>query len=180
MSISKADVDDNSQLYAASLATPIGKVGLYATADFFYKLKFLPSEMELIAPSSPSVAKIVEELCCYFRDPNFRFSIPLEIHGTTLQRAIWQALCAIPVGTTLTYGALAKQLNTSPRVVGNACRANSFPIIIPCHRVVGVAGLGGYAGEIAADGSDNSCGGSSSGESMLAKKRWLLQHEGAM
>ncbi len=61
------------------------------------------------------------------------------------------------------FGALAERLHTSPRAVGNACRANPIPIVIPCHRVVSATGLGGYSGK--------------TGGAQLALKRRLLEHE---
>jgi methylated-DNA-[protein]-cysteine S-methyltransferase len=84
--------------------------------------------------------------------------------GTPFQRRVWQRLSAIPAGETLTYGALARELGTSARAVGGACRTNPIPLVIPCHRVVATNGLGGYSGERGGD--------------WLAKKRWLLAHEG--
>lgn len=52
---------------------------------------------------------------------------------------------AIPYGETRTYGELASDLNNQPQPVGNACGNNSIPIVIPCHRVVGATGLGGFS-----------------------------------
>lgn len=66
--------------------------------------------------------------------------------GTKFQRKVWHALCLIPPGQTKTYGKLAKELNTSPRALANACRKNPFPLLIPCHRVLAKTGIGGYAG----------------------------------
>lgn len=63
----------------------------------------------------------------------------------------------------MTYGEVAKIVGTSPRIVGNACRRNPIPLIIPCHRVLAKAGLGGYFGV------DH--------EHFLQIKRWLLAHE---
>ena len=77
---------------------------------------------------------------------------------------VWQALQKIPYGEVKTYGQLAKELKSSARAVGNACRANPIPIVIPCHRIVAVSGIGGYAGKT--DGP------------VLERKRWLLAHEG--
>ena len=65
-----------------------------------------------------------------------------------------------------TYGELAKLLNTSAQAVGNACRENPIPIIIPCHRVVSRASLGGYCGKTSG--------------SKIQIKTWLLQNEGAI
>ena len=104
------------------------------------------------------------ELQHYFNNRDHRFSIPLRLQGTEFQKRVWSALCQIPVGTTLSYGQLAEQLHSSARAVGNACRANPVPIIVPCHRVVGKQGIGGYDGK--------------PGGRRLAIKRWLLEHEG--
>jgi methylated-DNA-[protein]-cysteine S-methyltransferase len=52
----------------------------------------------------------------------------------------------IPYGKTRTYGALAEKLKSGARPVGTACGRNTIPIIIPCHRVIGTATLGGYSG----------------------------------
>ncbi|WP_235602990.1 methylated-DNA--[protein]-cysteine S-methyltransferase [Piscirickettsia litoralis] len=72
----------------------------------------------------------------------------------------------IPRGQTLTYGELAKKLQTGPRAIGAACRTNPIPVIIPCHRIVSKQGMGGFHGK-------------TSGK-FLTIKEWLLQHEGAL
>ena len=54
-------------------------------------------------------------------------------------------MCAIPYGETMEYGEIARKLGSMPQPVGNACGRNSIPIIIPCHRVVGASGLGGFS-----------------------------------
>jgi methylated-DNA-[protein]-cysteine S-methyltransferase len=66
-------------------------------------------------------------------------AIPVATGGTEFQRAVWNALRTIPVGTTTTYGTLAKQLGhpTAVRAVGAANGANPVPIVVPCHRVIG-------------------------------------------
>ncbi|HRK96528.1 MAG TPA: MGMT family protein, partial [Rhodospirillales bacterium] len=61
--------------------------------------------------------------------------------------SVWRRLVAIPWGQTVSYGALAAELASSPRAIARACAANPIPIIIPCHRVVAASGgLGGYSG----------------------------------
>jgi methylated-DNA-[protein]-cysteine S-methyltransferase len=77
---------------------------------------------------------------------------------------VWDALRAIPYGTTLSYGELARRLGDvrATRAVGAANGKNPIPIIVPCHRVVGANGaLTGFGGG-------------------LDRKRWLLEHEGAL
>ena len=90
-------------------------------------------------------------------------SVPVNPGGTAFQQQVWLALRQIPAGTVATYGELAKILGkpTAYRAVGMANSLNPVAIALPCHRVVGTNGqLTGYAGG-------------------LARKRWLLHHEGA-
>lgn len=89
-------------------------------------------------------------------------TLALDPGGTAFQRSVWEALRAIPAGTTATYGAVARRLGRprAMRAVGAANGANPISIVIPCHRLVGHDGaLTGYAGG-------------------LDRKRWLLRHEG--
>ncbi len=119
------------------------------------------------------IQKIKNELECYLSDASFQFSLPCNFQlGTLFQQKVWQALTEIPSGEVKTYGALAKELDTSARAVGNACRRNLFPVIIPCHRVVSASGVGGYAGDTldVQKGDIN----------FLRIKQWLLAHEAAL
>lgn len=79
----------------------------------------------------------------------FRQSIFIR-EGTPFQQRVWDLICRIPAGATRTYGSLAQSLGnrTLARAVGQACGANPIALLIPCHRVVGHAGLGGFAGGI--------------------------------
>jgi methylated-DNA-[protein]-cysteine S-methyltransferase len=88
--------------------------------------------------------------------------LPLLTNGTPFQRSVWDALLKIPVGTTTSYGALARSLGDvkTTRAVGLANGANPIAIVVPCHRVIGADGtLTGYGGG-------------------LHRKAWLLRHEG--
>jgi len=90
-------------------------------------------------------------------------AIPVATGGTDFQRTVWAALRMIPAGETLSYGALAQQINnpSAVRAVGLANGANPIAIVVPCHRVIGANGsLTGYGGG-------------------LPRKQWLLEHEGA-
>ena len=108
--------------------------------------------------------EVVRQLERYFEDPEWHFDLPLDLVGTPFQQRLWQALRKIPVGTTDTYGQLASQLNSGAQAVGQACRRNPVPVVVPCHRIVSLQGMGGYAGEV-------------DGEKMRIK-RALLAHEG--
>ena len=82
--------------------------------------------------------------------------MPLHFTGTDFQKEVWEILCAIPYGQTMTYGEIAKQIaakkglpRMSAQAVGGAVGHNGISIIVPCHRVVGANGsLTGYAGGI--------------------------------
>ncbi len=142
--------------------SPLGKLGITTADDAVMGISFAPKQQEYSEPNA-KVIEAIEQLEQYFNNPQYKFNLPMKLQGTELQKKVWQALRTIPCGTVKTYGELAEQLGTSPRVIGNACRSNPVPIIIPCHRVVAQNGLGGYCG-------------AESGK-MLDTKQWLLRHE---
>jgi methylated-DNA-[protein]-cysteine S-methyltransferase len=95
------------------------------------------------------LVEAADQLRAYFAGRRGRFDLPLSAHGTEFQQNVWSAVAAIPYGTTTTYSALAAALGrpNARRAVGAANGRNPLPIIVPCHRVVGVAGgLTGYGG----------------------------------
>ncbi|MCW9013256.1 MAG: methylated-DNA--[protein]-cysteine S-methyltransferase [Gammaproteobacteria bacterium] len=108
--------------------------------------------------------EVKDQILQYCHSADFQFDLALSPQGTDFQQRVWQCLIAIPAGQVRTYGDIAAELGSSPRAVGNACRANPIPLIIPCHRVVSRAGIGGFAGDI-------------SGGKVKLKQR-LLRHEG--
>jgi methylated-DNA-[protein]-cysteine S-methyltransferase len=73
---------------------------------------------------------------------------PFIERGTPFQREVWRLIARIPYGQTKTYGELAGMLGKkgAARAIGQACNANPVALFIPCHRVVGTLGLGGFAG----------------------------------
>ncbi len=95
----------------------------------------------------PVFAETERWLAAYFSGKDPGEPPPLRPCGTPFQRAVWEALRAIPYGETLSYGALARRLGSSARAVGGAVGRNPISILIPCHRVLGADGsLTGYAG----------------------------------
>ncbi len=104
------------------------------------------------------------QLTAYFAGRRKDFALPLAPEGSPDEQRVWALMAKIPYGATRSYGALARDLQLSPRAVGHACGRNPLPIFLPCHRVVGAHGeLGGYSG----------AGG-------VETKRKLLQVEGAL
>jgi methylated-DNA-[protein]-cysteine S-methyltransferase len=87
----------------------------------------------------------------YWLDADNVINIKLLKQGSDYRRHVWAELCKIPFGETMTYSALARKIGSSARAVGNACRDNPYPLIIPCHRVVSVSGMGGYCGQTMGD-----------------------------
>lgn len=141
--------------------TPVGGLIIIREADCVTEVKFALADMENFYPSPPN--DVATELNAYFNNAIHRINLPTKTAGTEFQQRVWRALCEIPSGRTLTYGALAAKINSSPRAVGQACRKNPLPVIVPCHRIVSANGMVGYAGE-------------TEGE-LPSIKQWLLQHE---
>ena len=115
------------------------------------QIEFADSQLKSSKSLPSLIDNTVQQIEYYFSDPTHVFDLPLSNASTPFQHKVRHALQIIPVGSTLTYQQLAQQLNTSPRAIGNACRANAFPIIIPCHRIVATNGLGGFAGKVAGE-----------------------------
>jgi methylated-DNA-[protein]-cysteine S-methyltransferase len=95
---------------------------------------------------TPLLLRARDALQTYFDGDPAPFDLPLAPRGTPYQRRVWSALCAIPRGQTRSYAAIAATAGGSARSVGQANAANPIPILIPCHRVVGSLGPGGYSG----------------------------------
>ncbi len=144
--------------------SPIGPLGVILMHGCVQGVEFLDRRSNPFASDDPAALEAQRQLQHYLRDSAVGFSLPLQLLGTDFQKRVWQALTRISRGSVRTYGEIASELNTSPRAVGNACRANPVPLLVPCHRVVSACGIGGFAG--ATRGR------------RLEIKRWLLQHEG--
>lgn len=163
-------------LSRSCLPTPIGQLvlvhdeeGVLWAAEFHDDpagieaslARFLPGA--LIAADVPVPVALAEAFAGYFRGAFDSFDeIMTGRFGSPFERAVWAALRAIPPGKTRSYAAIAAMLGDTAkaRAVGAANARNPLAIIVPCHRVIGSDGaLTGYAGA-------------------LARKEWLLRHEG--
>jgi methylated-DNA-[protein]-cysteine S-methyltransferase len=94
-------------------------------------------------------ARVREQLRRYFRGELTSFEVPIALKGTEFQRQVWEELCRIPYGQTISYGELARRIGNpnAMRAVGLANGRNPIGIIVPCHRVIGANGtLTGYGG----------------------------------
>ncbi len=84
------------------------------------------------------------QLAEYFDHKRKTFDLPIAF-APGLTGDVQRAMCAIPIGETRTYGDLAKELGVPAQAIGQACGANPIPVIVPCHRILGAAGLGGFS-----------------------------------
>jgi methylated-DNA-[protein]-cysteine S-methyltransferase len=156
-----------SDLFSAIVAAPFGAVGIRTDAGSVRELVYLPphfAEKDAVDAMAELAAQQVTQ---YFADPDFVFTLPLMAAGSPYQQRVWAAIKAIARGTVRTYGQVARDIGSAPRAVGQACGANWFPLVIPCHRVTAAGGLGGFANHADEHGFH------------LSVKRWLLRHEGA-
>ena len=139
------------------------KVAVATRHERVVEIRFLPAAAAPVAPTNALAERAARQLERYRNDPDTKFELPVTVVGSDLQRGVWDAMCAIPRGSTRTYGELARELGADARAIGQACGDNRLPIVIPCHRVVAADGIGGFA--------------HATGGYLLEVKRWLLMHE---
>jgi methylated-DNA-[protein]-cysteine S-methyltransferase len=167
-------MSESGKLFFDHVETPVGRLVLVAdNAGQLRMLSFHSAEDEWrrefkrwFAGATPVARRdpfgLVSKLKAYFEgDMDALESIPVSFGGTPFQNKVWNALRGISVGTTTSYGALAKKIGEpkAMRAVGLANGSNPIAIVVPCHRVIGSDGtLTGYGGG-------------------LPRKRWLLDHE---
>ena len=137
--------------FTSTVNTPIGQLILESDGDFLTGI-WLPTSHRTSNDhrydALPVLDKTAEQLDEYFaRERNF-FDLPTKLEGTEFQREVWGELSRIAYGETITYGELARRVGRPQgfRAVGQANGRNPLPIVVPCHRVAAVNGLGGYAG----------------------------------
>jgi AraC family transcriptional regulator, regulatory protein of adaptative response / methylated-DNA-[protein]-cysteine methyltransferase len=100
-----------------------------------------------LTPDDAGLAEMVEQVVTFLNAPHKGLDLPLDIRGSALEQAVWQALRQVPAGHTVTYGQIAKTLPlpATAQDVGAACAANVLAVAIPCHRVVKADGsISGY------------------------------------
>ena len=138
------------------LESPVGQLLLVADADHLRGISFPNGSRK----QEPQVGwrrddawfpATTAQLRSYFAGELKEFDLPLLFDGTPFQNTVWQALCDIPYGETMSYGALAEKLGNAKasRAIGAANGANPLPIVAPCHRVIGAdRSLTGFGGGV--------------------------------
>lgn len=138
--------------------SPLGPLTLLERDGAIAELRFGAGISEDATALLQTAADQVTE---YFAGDRKEFDLPFAQPASPFQKAMRQAMLAIPFGRTCTYGDIAKAIGRPAQAVGQGCGQNAIPIIVPCHRVVAAGGkLGGFSG----------------GEG-APTKRWLLAHE---
>ncbi len=138
--------------------TPTGPMTLTEKGGAIVRAEWESGGMD----DTPLLREAAAQLVAYFDDPAQGFDLPLKVEASEFQQRVCDAMLAIPLGETRTYGDLSKDLGVPAQAIGQGCGGNPIPVIIPCHRVLGANGLGGFSG----------LGG-------VETKVWLLKHERA-
>jgi methylated-DNA-[protein]-cysteine S-methyltransferase len=136
-------------LHLATLQTPVGTIALEGDDDVLTAVRILGRDDVPPAASASAdspATNAAQQLADYFAGTRQRFDVPLAPLNSPRGIALRQGIVDIAYGTTTTYGQLAQALHSAPRAIGQACRRNPFPIIVPCHRVTSSSGPEYYSG----------------------------------
>ena len=144
---------------AAAISTPVGRLTIAESGGAIEAVSWKKAPE---GEPTPLLKEALRQMRGYFAGEIDRFDLPLAPAASEAEAAVRAAMLAIPRGATATYGDIARATGQVAQAVGQACARNHLPIIVPCHRVVGVAVSGHYSGGGGAD-----------------TKHWLLAHEGA-
>lgn len=132
-----------------TISSPVGQITLGATDSHLVSLDIDGQTPSVDHPEHPILTQAARELTQYFEGSRSTFGVPVRLSGTPFQEAIWRCLTGISYGETISYGELGRLAGFpgSARAVGGAVGANPIPIIVPCHRVLGVTKrITGYSG----------------------------------
>lgn len=151
-------------MYQARYPAPFAVLGVRTAGGRLDRIEYLPRGAATLDPLDRCAERACRQIERYLDDPEFRFDLPFDYRGTDFQCRVWREIAKINSGKTNTYKQIALRLRSAPLAVGGACGANRLPLLIPCHRVLGSNGIGGFMH--AKSGFP------------LDIKRWLLRHEG--
>lgn len=140
------------------LSSPLGILKIESNGEVITRVAF--SQKKSTNAPDTLTKKCAEELEEYCKGKRTTFTVPTDASGTAFQKSVWREMQKIPYGKTMSYAEIARRIRKAKamRAVGTACGANPIVILLPCHRVVGSKGPGGYSGG-------------------LEKKEWLLARE---
>ncbi len=148
-------------IFKTTVQTPIGYLELTTDHDYLLSVTFTDNYLQPSGYQPNILMETAKQIGEYFRGIRKVFNLNLQPAGTDFQIKVWEQVMKVPFGETVSYLEIAKQTGSknNTRAVGMANGKNPIPIIIPCHRIIGLNGkLTGYAGG-------------------LDRKKWLLNHE---
>jgi len=131
----------------SKIDTPAGRLVIYSRSGVISSADW---EMDA-SPIQSCGHSLHQQLDGYWLNLEAPVHIKLLKQGSPFRNRVWAELCKIPFGETITYSTLAGKIGSAARAVGNACRDNPYPLLIPCHRVVSKSGMGGYNGQTDGD-----------------------------
>lgn len=149
------------KIYTTYYASPVGTLKIQCNDSHVVAVLFCSDEPQPENDSHNLLQLCTDQLQDYFAGKSANFDLPLQQQGTAFQQNVWNLLCQIPFGRTMSYHQLATQYGDlkAIRAVASANGKNKLAIVVPCHRVIGSnRSLTGYAGG-------------------LWRKKWLLEHE---
>lgn len=148
-------------IFKTSVETPIGYLELITNHDYLLSVSFTDTYLQSSGYQPNILMETIRQIGEYFKGVLKEFNLNLQPAGTDFQMKVWEQVIKVPFGATVSYLEIAKRTGSksNTRAVGMANGKNPIPIIIPCHRIIGLNGkLTGYSGG-------------------LDKKKWLLNHE---
>jgi methylated-DNA-[protein]-cysteine S-methyltransferase len=153
-----------AELFTTYYHSPVGILKIIGSHDYIAEISFYDATEKNGGSKKhlpPIMIQCIEQLIQYFNGERRVFDLPLNQEGTAFQKEVWNELCTIPYGRTISYLDLARKTGDpkATRAVANANGRNNVVIIVPCHRVIG---------------SDKTLIGYGGG---LWRKKWLLEHE---
>ena len=149
-----------NDMFYSTMESPIGTLYLIGTKDYLCQIK-IHCPKEITRQDLPLFQEAQRQLKEYFSGKRKVFQLPIFFQGSPFQEKVWRSLLNIPYGTTKSYQEIAREIGNEKavRAVGGAVHRNPFPLILPCHRVIGKNGsLVGFG-------------------LGLSTKKWLLEHE---
>ena len=129
--------------------TPVGRLQVDVAGEVVTSIRWVEAGIggNAAPGESPVLRAALAQLDAYFVGRLRDFDLPLAPAGSPFEHAVWDLMCSIPWGRTMTYGEMADALGGTARAVGGACGSNPIPVVIPCHRVLGAGDrMTGYSG----------------------------------
>ena len=143
-------------MYYDFIETQIGKIYVVMNGEGIVKIELIEDNWNKFIKNNYIIRNekfcedAIKQIDEYFKGQRREFDLKLVIEGTDFRKKVWKALMDIPYGETKSYSDIAKKINKEKavRAIGQANKSNLFPIIIPCHRVIGKNNkLVGYIGD---------------------------------